>query len=75
MQALTTTIVKAEREEPTSPALAQLKDEVRVQLEQLLALHAQMSADLSADGRKHQGWFDQTVARARALLDASIGTA
>ncbi|HEY4175230.1 MAG TPA: hypothetical protein VGM90_00290 [Kofleriaceae bacterium] len=66
MQQLTTTIVKAEAAPPDKKNL--WHDEVRTQLEALLAVHAQLAADSTADTLRHAGWFDQTVARARAVL-------
>lgn len=66
MQQLTTTIVHAERAAADGPAIAQLKADVRTQLDALLALHAGLVLDEGA--RAHQGWFDKTVARARAIL-------
>jgi hypothetical protein len=73
MQTLTTTVVKAEAAEPASDEFAALKRDGLVQLEQLLALHAEMARVAERDGttRSHQGWFEQTVKRARAIFDVS----
>lgn len=70
IQTLTTTVVKAEAAEPGSAELAALERDGRAQLEQLLAMHAEMTAVAERDGtaRTHQGWFEQTVARARAIF-------
>ena len=69
MQVLTTTVVKAERADPASAEFAALAQEGRAQLEQLLTMHAVMAAAAQPGAeRTHQGWFEQTVARARAIF-------
>jgi F0F1-type ATP synthase membrane subunit b/b' len=68
MQQLTTTIVKAERAVPDSNERAQLQEEIRAQLETLLATHAELASSGASNERSHQGWFEKTVARARVVL-------
>ena len=74
IQVLTTTVVKAEAAGPDSPQFAALKTEGLAQLEQLLTIHA-VTALSGADGevtaRKHEGWFMETVNRARAIFGVS----
>lgn len=72
MQVLTTTVVKAESADPASAEFAALKTEGLAQLEQLLTMHAVMAvaADSAGNERTHQGWFEQTVTRARAIFGA-----
>jgi len=68
LQVLTTTLVHAERAAP-GPAKAALIEEGRALLARLLELHAAQPA--SGEGfKKHQAWFEETVARARVVLAA-----
>ncbi|MDB4962600.1 MAG: hypothetical protein JWP01_2599 [Myxococcales bacterium] len=74
IQVLTTTVVKAESADQDSPQFASLKTEGLAQLEQLLTMHAVLA--LGGDGtddsaRKHEGWFLQTVNRAREIFGVS----
>lgn len=72
MQTLTTTLVKAESADPASPEFAALKEQGLVQLEQLLTMHAVMTASPEQPARKHEGWFEQTITRARSVFGVSV---
>ena len=68
LQVLTSTLVHAERAAP-GPAKAALIEEGRALLARLLELHAAQPA--SGEGfKKHQAWFEETVARAAVVLGA-----
>jgi hypothetical protein len=68
IQVLTTTVVKAESADPDGSDFAALKTEGLAQLEQLLTMHAVLAVGAEEAARKHEGWFLQTVARARELF-------
>ncbi len=69
IQLLTTTVVKAEALEPDTAELSALKTEGLAQLEQLLTMHAVLAAGADPEKvRMHDNWFQQTVARARAVF-------
>lgn len=70
IQLLTTTVVKAESCERDSADFAALKTEGLAQLEQLLTMHAVLAAGPNPDAkaRTHEGWFLQTVTRAREIF-------
>ena len=68
LQVLTSTLVHAERAAP-GPAKAALIEEGRALLARLLELHAAQPA--GGEGfKKHQTWFEETIARAQVVLGA-----
>jgi molybdenum-dependent DNA-binding transcriptional regulator ModE len=70
LQILTSTLVHAERASPGN-AKAVLLDEARDLLARLLEMHAAITTTGDGQFQKHQAWFEQTVARARVVLDAA----
>ncbi len=74
LQALTTTVVKAEVVvgEPDEAARAELRAAGHLQWKRVLELHAALVGEQSASGADtplpHGGWFEKTVARAEAAF-------
>lgn len=68
MQVLTTTVVKAEAAERSTPEFMELHEQGLKQLEELLAIHAALEPTEEGGRPPHQTWFEQTVARARAVF-------
>jgi hypothetical protein len=70
LQKLTTTLVKAELAQgDDAAAFAELQTTSLEQWKRVRTTHAALVAELGAEAPlPHQGWYEQTVARAEALF-------
>jgi len=72
LQALTTTVVKAETAQARASDLAELRAVALAQWQRARELHAALTAELRATAPDapipHQTWLEQTVRRAEALF-------